>query len=100
MRPSIVLAAFALFCSINASAQNIYRTNQKQQARIRQGVHSGTITPRERMVIARKQQDVRLAIRVAKSDGVITPGERRIIHREQRQASNIIYRSKHNDRMR
>lgn len=100
MKSSIVLAAFALMFSMSASAQNIHRTNTRQQARVHQGVRCGTITPRERTAIARQQQDVRLATRVAKSDGVITPEERRIIRQEQRQASNTIYRTKHNGRMR
>lgn len=100
MKFSIVLAAFALLLSFNASAQHIYKNKAHQNGRVQHGVRCGTITPREHKAIARQQQDVRLAVRVAKSDGRITQGERRIIRREQMQASNTIYRTKHNDRMR
>ncbi|MBL7713028.1 MAG: TerB family tellurite resistance protein [Chitinophagaceae bacterium] len=97
MKSSIVLAAFALLFSVSASAQHIYKTNARQQARVHQGMRCGTITPAEHRAIKRQQQDVRLAVRVAKSDGVITPSERRIIRREQMQASNTIYNAKHNN---
>jgi uncharacterized membrane protein YebE (DUF533 family) len=97
MKFSIVLAAFALLLSVNASAQHIYKTKVKQQARVQQGMRCGTITPAERKAIARQQQDVHLAMRVAKSDGVITRSEQRIIRQEQLQANNTIYRVKHNN---
>lgn len=100
MKASIILGLSALFLSLNVSAQNMYRTNRNQQARIHQGMRCGTITPRERAAIGRQQQDVRLATRVAKSDGIITASERRIIRQEQRQASHTIYRAKHNNRWR
>ena len=97
MKSSIVLAAFALLFSVTASAQHIYKTKTNQQARVKQGMRCGTITPAENRAVKRQQQDVRLAVRVAKSDGIITPSERRIIRQEQMQASNTIYRVKHNN---
>jgi tellurite resistance protein len=101
MKQILLMATIALFSFSSASAQCAKRGNCcTRQARIHRGVRTGQITPRERVVIARQQHDVRLAKRVAKADGVITPAERRIIRREKIQASNTIYRARHNNRTR
>lgn len=94
MKQILLLLAITMLIGNNADAQT------RQRARVKQGVRSGEITQRERVIIANQRQDVRVATSVAKSDGVITQGERKAIQREKRQANRAIYRAKHNNHKR
>lgn len=101
MKQILLMASIALLSFNSASAQCAKSsTCCNRKVRIHRGVHTGQITTRERISIARQENDVRLAKRVAKADGVITPAERRIIQREKAQANNTIYRSRHDNRTR
>jgi hypothetical protein len=68
---------------------------ERQQARIRQGVRSGELTRREAHRAREEQRDIRQLERAYKSDGTLTRAERVDLHREQNQASRQIYRQKH-----
>jgi hypothetical protein len=69
-----------------------------QQARIKEGVKSGELTPAETRRLERQQAKIQHDKRVAKSDGVVTPQEKAKIAHEQNRASKNIYRKKHNER--
>ena len=94
------LAAFALLSlSYSASAQTatpgITARQRSEQARIRQGVRSGELTPAEAARLHAREADIRQDKRAAKADGVVTPGERHEIRKDENQASRAIYRQKH-----
>ena len=69
-----------------------------QHARIRQGVKSGQLTPREARRLRRDQRHIRRMEHRAKADGVVTPRERARLNHAQNRESRRIYRLKHNGR--
>jgi hypothetical protein len=71
---------------------------QRQQARIQQGIQSGQLTPREAYRLERQQSRIAATENRMKADGVLTRGERAKLTRMQNRASNDIYRLKHNGR--
>ncbi len=76
----------------------INQRQRNQQRRIRQGVKSGSLTPREARTLERREAKIQADKKAAKSDGVVTPQERRKLRREENRTSRAIYRKKHNDR--
>lgn len=102
MRPMSILIAgsLALMSLIAATAQaaetpRIDAREQRQEARIAQGVASGELTARETRSLVRGQRVVDAKQRAAEADGVVTARERAIIHQEQNQQNRRIYRQKH-----
>lgn len=77
------------------STPRIERQEHRQQRRIRQGVRSGELTPRETRRVEREQAKIRRDEARAKSDGTVTPQERRRLNRELNRSSRDIYRQKH-----
>ena len=83
-----------------AQAQSIDQRHVEQQQRIRRGVETGQLTPREARRDERQQMRIeRTEARMrARHGGHLTWRERaRLRHREDR-ASRHIYRTKHNHR--
>ena len=70
----------------------------RQQARIRQGVRSGALTPAETRRLEAEQRKIAREKRAAKADGMLTTAERAKIRHDQNKASRDIYRKKHNVR--
>jgi len=99
MKQIKTIAVLCILLPVAAFAQAITpRVDQRQanqQARIEQGVNSGSLTPREAMRLERGQQHVaNMALR-AKSDGVVTRQERGRLHHAQEVQSQRIYSQKH-----
>ena len=74
----------------------IDRLERSEQKRIRQGIRSGELTPREIRRLEREQARIRVEEAQAKSDGTVTRQERRRLVRGLNRASRDIYRLKHN----
>ena len=74
------------------------RREARQHARIRDGVRSGELTPREAARLRAGQVHVHRVERRAKSDGVVTLRERARMERAQNRQSRHIARLKHNRR--
>ena len=72
----------------------------RQQARIKQGVKSGELTPAETRRLEVQQGKIKADEMSAKADGKVTPAERRKLTKEQNKANRTIRRLKHNDRTR
>ena len=93
------LAALSLVVPALAFAQNntprVDQREANQEARIQQGVNSGSLTPREARRLERGQQHVENMEARAKADGVVTPGERARLHQAQDVQSRRIYAEKH-----
>jgi hypothetical protein len=97
----VVVALVALgLGSVTAQTATPHATKRqlKQQARIKEGVKSGELTPGETRRLERQQAKIQHDKKVAKSDGTVTPAERAKIAHEQNRASRRIYRLKHNDK--
>lgn len=82
-----------------ASTPGVDQREQRQNARIRQGVESGTLTRREARRLQAEQNAIDRAEAKAKSDGKVTRAERARLHHMQDHASRDIARQKH-DRQR
>lgn len=85
-----------------ASAETVrHQRGQNQQARIRQGVRSGELTPRETVRLQRQQAHIRQETRQeARDGGGLTVPEKARINRMQNRASRNIYRQKHDGQTR
>lgn len=94
---TLAIALVLLGCAADSLAATplVDARQQRQHARIHQGVASGELTARETTRLARQQAHIRRVERRAKADGVVTPGERVRLAHEQNQASRRIYRQKH-----
>ena len=90
-----VSLALPLAVLAQTNTPNIDQRQANQEARIQQGVNSGSLTPREAARLERGQGRVDRMEGRAKADGVVTDRERaRIQHAENRQ-SREINREKH-----
>lgn len=67
-----------------------------QQARIADGKQSGELTGGETKALRAEQRHIRGSERRAKADGTVTPRERRRLERKQNRASRDIRRAKNN----
>lgn len=74
----------------------INTTQKHQKQRIKQGVRSGSLTPREANKLKYQQQRIQHKKRHFKADGNFTKRERLKIRKKQNRASKNIYRKKHN----
>lgn len=94
----VVAASVFAFCATTATAGVIHRRQQRQRARIHQGVQSGRLTSKERTRLNAEQRAIQGERAAALADGRITRPERRAIRHDQNQASRDIRRKKHNRR--
>ena len=78
----------------------IHRHQVNQRERIRQGVRSGELTRGEAARLRNEQRVIRHQVQTAKAYGTVSRAERARIRHEQREASEHIYRLKHNSRER
>lgn len=102
MKQLIVLCALIAIAVSSVSAQTatprVTKRQVQQQARIREGVRSGELTPGETRRLERQQAKIAADKQKAKSDGVVTPKERAKLTHEQNKSSRRIARLKHNGR--
>jgi hypothetical protein len=99
MKKINAIAVLCIFVPVVAFAQmSTPRVDQRefrQEARIQQGVASGSLTRQEAMRLERGQQHVANMEVRAKSDGVVTNQERRRLHQAQEVQSRHISNQKH-----
>lgn len=99
MKTIKTVAVLGLFLPVLAMAQaNTPRVDQReanQEARIQQGVASGSLTQKEATQLEKGQTHVQNMEAKAKSDGVVTQQERQRLHHAQDVQSDRIYRQKH-----
>lgn len=72
----------------------------RQHRRIKQGVRSGELTPKEARKLRKQQRRIDGLERRFSSDGHLDRRERRVLRKQLDRASDRIYRFKHNDRYR
>lgn len=83
-----------------ASTPGVDARQQRQEARIEQGVASGQLTRREAHRLQREQRGIARAEAHAKADGTVTRAERHRLHHRQDHASRHIRRNKHDAQQR
>lgn len=83
-----------------ASTPGVDARQQRQAARIEQGVASGELTRREARRLHREQQAIANAEAQAKADGTVTRAERRHLHHRQDHAGQHIRHQKHDRQQR
>ena len=95
---TLALASLGVFAQAVATTPSTPRVDQReanQQARIDQGVASGSLTARETNRLDKQQARVASAEAGAKADGKVTAKERGRLHRMQDRASRNIHHQKH-----
>ena len=99
MKKAMILVAVLALGIGSVAAQTatprVTKRQVHQQERIKQGVKSGELTPRETRRLEREQGKIAVDKAKAKSDGVVTPSGRAKLTREQNRANRHIYRQKH-----
>jgi hypothetical protein len=98
MKTLTIAVAALVLVSATAPAGVIHKRQKHQRARIREGVQSGELTPRERSKLRAEEKAIESEREAAQADGKITKGERRAIRHDQNRVSRDIYRKKHNAR--
>ena len=99
----VVLGGPSVFAQ-QAGATNrpatINQRKRNQQARIAQGIRSGSMTPGEAARTERKERGLNREIRGMRQEngGKLTKGDRALINHQQNKLSRQIYRQKHNGR--
>jgi outer membrane receptor for ferrienterochelin and colicin len=90
-------AAMMLAASGAQAEGRIQQRRENQQARIAGGIVSGQLTPRESARLERGEARLNGEIRDMREDngGKLTPRDRRVVNRQQNDLSRRIYRQKH-----
>jgi lactam utilization protein B len=111
MRNSTLLTkTFATFCGMaivstafaadRPHSPGLNARQGAQHSRIRQGAHSGALTPAEAKSLRQDEKALREEERVYQADGKLTPAERKDLHRDANQISKDIHREKHDAQVR
>lgn len=89
------IALFAVVLALGLQAQTIAKREANQQARINEGVRSGTLTKAEAARLEAQQVALRKEVRRDRIDGGgLSPAERAKIDRQQNRQSTRISRQK------
>jgi hypothetical protein len=95
----LMLAGTGIFTmSAEEKEGRIQQRKENQQARIAQGVASGSLTPRETANLEHKESKLNGEIRADRqaNGGRLTAQEKAQVNRQQNRLSRNIYRDKHN----
>lgn len=95
---ALLLSAAALSAQAQTATPRVDQRQDRQEARIQQGVAQGTLTAAETHRLDKEQQHVQKMEDKAKADGVVTARERAKLTAAQNGASRDIHRKKHNAR--
>ena len=91
----LLVAATALPAAAHPYDPLFHAREGRQAARIESGVATGALTPREFVRLAGEQRSIRREERLFRSDGTLSPRERALLARDQNVASRDIARQKH-----
>lgn len=97
MIEAVLLSAMIL---APAGAAEVDRRLSREQARINQGVRSGSLNPRETASLERQEARIahEIAIDRSRNGGRLTPNQWRSVNRQEDRLSRRIYNDKHNGR--
>lgn len=97
MKLFTLMAVLTVLFAVNADARRYDGRQNKQGARIQNGVKNGSLTKREARSLARDQRSIRRMEKRAEKDGTVTNREKLRIEKKQDRANRNIYRQKHDD---
>jgi CRISPR/Cas system-associated endoribonuclease Cas2 len=80
---------------VNVNDPNIQQRMQNQERRIQQGVNSGALTPKEAGKLEAREAKIKQDEARMKSDGQLSAKERKKLNKELDNASDRIYKQKH-----
>ena len=95
-----LMVGFATLASAQSATPRIDRREMRQQFRFRDGVRSGELTRGEAMRLRAGERRVHRMEYRAKADGRVSGWERHRMNRALNHESRMIYRFKHNGRVR
>ena len=92
------VAAFTMTTGIASAAATpgVAKHQILQMKRIHQGIHNGTLKPREAITLLRGEVKIQRQKRRIRADGVVTPRERLRLHRALNKQNARIRRKKRN----
>jgi hypothetical protein len=98
MKRTLIIAAITAIAATSMSAETrVTRRQERQQARIAQGIRSGSLTPREAAALETKQAKLQAEKVDMREDngGTLTARDKAILNRQQNRLSRNIYVEKH-----
>ncbi len=97
LKLAVVIASFALASTATFAQNTIEQRKDNQQQRIGNGVENGSLTAGEAARIERQEAGLNKEVNAMKQEngGKLTPQDRRVVNRQQNQLSREIYRQKH-----
>jgi Ni/Co efflux regulator RcnB len=94
---SVILCVAVVFAPLSVRAGEIQNRLERQERRIHQGIHNGSISPKEARNLKRQEASIRAErARDIRSGGKFTRSEKRHLKHRLDRASRNIYRAKHN----
>jgi hypothetical protein len=94
---SAMLCVAVVFAPLSVRAGEIQNRLERQQGRINQGIHNGSLSPKEVRNLKRREASIRSErARDIRSGGKFTQAEKRHLNRRLDRTSHDIYRYKHN----
>jgi hypothetical protein len=94
---SAILCVAVVFAPLSVRAGEIQNRIHRQEGRINQGIHHGSISPKEARNLKRSEASIRSErARDIRSGGKFTQAEKRRLNQRLNQTSRSIYRAKHN----
>jgi len=97
---AIALTLAAAIAPAYAHANRFEERLERQAGRIEQGIDSGELTRREAKLLRREHRELRQLTRLLADDGRLSKWERRTLKERYDDASDLIWRLKHNDQHR
>ncbi len=105
MKHTTLIGALALVLGLSGAApafahtghERIDQRQERQARRIEHGIDNGSLTHREAKKLRKQQRRIRKLERKMRADGHLEKRERRTLQSRLDQASDRIYRLKHND---
>lgn len=91
-----LVLGFILISSSGFAQTRADRRQKAQRVRIADGRKDGEVTTGEAAVLKSEQRHIRRSERRAKADGTVTPREKLRLERKQNRASRHIHRAKNN----
>jgi hypothetical protein len=94
---SAMLCVAVVFAPLSVRAGEIQNRLDRQERRIHQGIHNGSLSPKEARNLKRREASIRAErARDIRSGGKFTQAEKRHLNRRLDRTSHDIYRYKHN----
>ncbi len=91
---------FAITFTMQAQIAQPAPVKIKKKKYVQNGIKKGTITKAEAVKIKKDKRTITVAKKRAKADGVVTPKERLVIRKKQQKANHTIFRAANNRKVR